>query len=239
MDERYISQINLEQIGSEGQKKLAESSVILIGAGGLGSPVLTYLAAAGVGHIGVIDPDIVSKSNLNRQFLYSEKNIGQPKAKIVKKRLEELNSEIEIINYIEKLTDENAKNILIKYNLVIGAVDSFETRFIINKAIIELGLPYIDGGANGFNGFVIFINPPETPCLNCVFGNKNKNNSTGILGTTAGIIGTLEANLALIWLLGLGNKIKNKILLYDGLRLNIDLIDIKRDKNCLVCGGDF
>jgi len=239
MDDRYTAQTMLHQIGSDGQKKLASASVIIVGAGGLGSPALTYLVAAGVGRVGLIDPDTVSTSNLNRQFLYDESDISQSKAITAKKRLTALNSDIEIIAYEEYVTDDNAETLFAGYDLVLGAVDSYETRFVINRATVARGLPYIDGGVNGFNGCVMFSHPPHTPCLNCVFPNREtKKNPIGVLGTTAGIVGTLQANLALLYLLGQSNPIANKLLLYDGLKMRTDLIDIKRNDLCPVCKGD-
>ena len=237
---RYSRQACIKNIGSEGQKKLKAASVAVVGAGGLGSPALTYLAAAGVGHISIIDFDKVSMSNLNRQFLHAESDIGFPKAVSAKKKLTALNSEIEITSHEETLTNENAKSLLAGCDLVIGAVDSFDTRFIINRASIELNLPYIDGGITGFYGSIIFSQPQKTPCLNCIFPEEKTNKeTTGVLGTTAGVIGTLEANLAILWLICHENKIENKLLLYDGLKMSMDLIDIKRDENCPVCQKDF
>jgi len=238
MDERYSAQTALGQIGPEGQKKLAAASVVVVGAGGLGSPALTYLVAAGVGRVGLIDPDVVSPSNLNRQFLYCESDIGRPKAAAAKERLTALNSEVDIVAHQESLSAENAEALLAGYGLVVGAVDSYDTRLVINKAAASLGLPYIDGGVNGFNGYVAFSHPPETPCLNCVFINRGADKSSpGVLGTTAGVIGALEANLALLWLLGHDNPIRNKLLLYDGARMKTDLAGVSRDKNCPVCGS--
>ena len=236
MDDRYIRQILIPQIGSEGQKKLARSSVFVVGTGGLGSPVLTYLAASGVGRIGLIDSDTVAISNLNRQFLHHSCDIGRSKTDSAREKLSGLNNEIEIIPYHERLTDKNAQALFAGYDLIIGAVDSFETRFVINRACVSLRLPYIDCGINGFSGCVVFSHPPDTPCLGCVFSETaDKKEAIGVLGTTAGLIGTIEANLALLWLLGLPNPAKNKLILYDGLSLSIDRIEIKRNEQCGVC----
>ena len=238
MNERYSRQISIQQIGIEGQEKLSRSSALVVGAGGLGSPALTYLAAAGVGRLGLADSDTVALSNLNRQFLHNSSDIGRAKTDSAKEKLSGLNSEIKIKTYNERLTDQNVKNIIAGYDIIIGAVDSFETRLVINKACVSLRLPYIDGGINGFSGCVIFSNPPETPCLNCVFPKKNeKKEAPGVLGATAGVIGTIEANFALLRLLGLPNPLVNTLLLYDGLRLSFDRIEIKRNENCPVCNA--
>jgi len=242
MDDRYSRQIIIPQIGSEGQKKLARSSVFVAGAGGLGSPALTYLAAAGVGRIGLIDSDTAALSNLNRQFLHNTGDIGRLKAESAGEKLSRLNNKIEIKTFSDRITKENAKNFFSGYDLILGAVDSFETRFVINKACVSLNIPYIDGGINGFSGCVLFSNPPRTPCLNCVFPpaalavkTSAKKETQGALGTTAGITGTIEANIALLYLLDLPNPVENKLLLYDGLRMSFDLIDIKRNEKCDVC----
>jgi adenylyltransferase/sulfurtransferase len=244
MEARYSRQIAIQQIGKEGQKKLASSSVLVVGAGGLGSPALTYLAAAGVGRLGVVDCDTVALSNLNRQFLHNTDDINRPKIESAKEKLTRLNKEIEIITYNERLTSQNAKNIFSGYDIIIGAVDSFETRFEINKTCISLSIPYIDGGINGFSGCVFFSNPPDTPCLNCIFPNmpakkeQQAKFAVGVLGTTAGVIGTIEANIALLFLLDLPNPLENKLLIYDGLRMNIEYIEVEKNDNCKVCGKE-
>jgi adenylyltransferase/sulfurtransferase len=202
----------------------------------LGSPVLTYLCAAGIGKLGIIDSDKVSLDNLNRQFLHNTKDVGRFKTDSCMEKLSDLNDKIKIHARTERLTDDNAKTLFTGYDIVIGAVDSFETRFVINKACVALEIPYIDGGIEGFSGNVFFSNPPKTPCLNCIYPETTEKNETlGTIGTTAGVIGTIEANIAILHFLGLPNPIENKILLYDGLRMNIDHIEIKRSENCPVC----
>jgi len=238
MDDRYSRQISLPQIGPEGQQKLGTGSVIVVGAGGLGSPALTYLVAAGVGRVGIVDADTVSRSNLNRQFLYGDADVGRPKAVAARERLAELNSDVEIVVYESLLTDDNAETLFAGYNLVLGAVDSFDTRAVINRAAVALRIPYVDGGVNGFNGCVMLSHPPQTPCLNCVFPNSSpKKRPTGVLGAIAGVVGAMEANLALLWLLGQHDAAQHRLFLYDGLRMRIDHIEIKHDKGCTVCAG--
>jgi len=237
MTERYARQMLMDQIDLAGQQRLARASVAVVGAGGLGSPALTYLAAAGVGRIGVIDGDTVALTNLNRQFLHGEADMGRPKAASARESLTTLNSTIGIREYNVGLTEQNANTLLAGYDLVLGAVDSFEIRTVINRASISLGIPYIDGGVNGFSGSVLYSHPPDSACLNCVLPLKSsKQKIIGVLGTTAGIIGVTMANVALLKLLGLENPICNKLFLYDGLRMRTDLIDIQRDENCPVCG---
>ncbi|MDR0465035.1 MAG: HesA/MoeB/ThiF family protein [Treponema sp.] len=238
MSERYSRQITIPQIGNEGQKKLARSSVIVAGAGGLGSPALTYLAAAGVGRLGFIDSDTVALSNLNRQFLHNTNDIGKLKTASAKEKLRALNDKIEINSINEHITGDNAAALFSGYDIALGAVDSFETRFVINRACVSLNIPYIDGGINGFSGCVLFSNPPHTPCLSCIFPETAaKKEMPGVFGTTAGITGAIEANIALLYLLGLPNPVENKLLMYDGLRMDFDLIEIKRNEECRVCNG--
>jgi len=236
MDNRYSRQTLIPQIGNDGQKKLAQSSVFVVGAGGLGSPALTCLAAAGIGRIGLTDPDTAALSNLNRQFLHNAGDIGRSKADSALEKLSRLNNEIKIKAFNERITDKNAQTIFAGYDIVIGAVDSFESRFVINRACVSLRIPYIDGGVNGFSGCVMFSYPPHTPCLNCIFPETAaKKNAVGVLGTTTGIIGTIEAHIALLWLLGLPNPLENKLLMYDGLRMDFDHVAIKRNDECQVC----
>ncbi|MCL2856268.1 MAG: HesA/MoeB/ThiF family protein [Oscillospiraceae bacterium] len=237
MNERYARQILLEQIDIAGQHKLEGSSVVVVGAGGLGSPALTYLVAAGLGRIGLIDADVAEPSNLNRQFLHGEADLGRPKAASAREKLAALNSTITINEHDLRLTAQNAKTLLAGYDIVLGAVDSHETRSLINWASFSLGIPYIDGGVNGFSGCVLYSNPPDTPCLNCVLPTKKiSKNATGVLGTTAGMIGVAMANIALLHLLGFENPIKSKLFMYDGQRMCTNLIDIRRDENCPICG---
>ena len=239
MRERYQRQMVIEQIGEKGQQKLADSSVAIIGTGGLGSPILTYLTLAGVGNLSIIDYDKVEQSNLNRQFLHGTKDINTPKVLSAKEKLNAINDEVKIHTHETKLTKENAHDLLKGHDLVIGALDSLETRFIVNETCINLNVPYIDGGVKEFGGYVIFTHPPKTPCFQCIFPQKKgKKESPGILGVTAGTIGTLEADIALLHLLGLPNPLENKLLIYDGLRLSIDLVAIKKDEKCNVCSRE-
>ena len=235
--ERYCRQIIIDKIGKEGQARLQAARVAVIGMGGLGSPILTYLAIAGVGKLTLIDYDCVEMSNLNRQFLHGTKDIGMLKVDSARDKLKGLNHQVEIIPLARKLTKENAKELLVSHDLVMGALDSMETRFIVNEACVSLEIPYIDGGVKEFGGSVIYTNPPETPCYNCVFPKRIGTKETvGVLGATAGIIGALEADVALIHLLGLPNPLENKLLIVDGLRLSMNLVDIVADEKCEICG---
>jgi len=238
MDLRYARQVALPKVGSDGQKRLSNASALVVGAGGLGSPVLTYLAAAGVGRIGVVDEDMVSLSNLNRQFLHTTGDIGRLKVESALQSLTALNGDIRIVPHAEHLEEDNAPDLLEGYDIVLGAVDSFASRAVINRAAAKLNMPYIDGGVSGFSGRILFSHPPHTPCLSCVLPDKSaKKTPDGVLGATAGVIGSMQANLALLWLLDGHNPLQDKMLIYDGWRMSFDLVDIRRNEACPVCGG--
>ena len=238
MHERYKRQIIMDKIGEEGQTKLACSSVAVIGVGGLGSPILTYLALAGVGKLTLVDYDVVEISNLNRQFLHGTQDIGRKKVISAQEKLKALNAQVDIHPLSVKLTRENADTLLAGHDLILGALDSLEARWIVNKACVSLGIPYIDGGVKEFGGQVMFSHPPQTPCLSCIFPSKEgKREAVGILGVTPGIIGGIQADVALIHLLGLPNPLENKILMWDGLRMTLNLVDLIRDEKCEVCQG--
>ena len=227
----------IDKIGEEGQAKLACSSVAVIGVGGLGSPILTYLALAGVGKLTLIDYDKVEISNLNRQFLHGVGDVGREKVASADETLKALNPKVKVHPISVEVTQDNAYQLLAEHDLVIGALDSLEARFVANKTCAKLGIPYVDGGVKEFGGRVMFSNPPETNCFNCVFPpRKKEQEATGVLGVTAGIIGTIQADVALIHLLGLPNPLLNKLLVFDGLRLSMNLVDVVRDENCEVCG---
>jgi adenylyltransferase/sulfurtransferase len=227
----------IDKIGEEGQAKLACASVAVIGAGGLGSPILMYLAASGVGRLTLIDNDVVELSNLNRQLLHSNKDIGVQKVVSAKRKLVALNPEIIIRPLAVELTKDNARELLAEQDLVIGALDSLETRFVVSETCVNLGIPYLDGGVKEFGGMVVFSNPPKTPCFNCLFPKKKSGKETiGVIGVTAGIVGTIQADVALIYLLGLPNPLQKKLLIFDGLRLSMNLVDVVTDEECEVCG---
>jgi len=232
MKERYIRQIMLEEVGEEGQEKLKNGKVLVVGAGGLGSPVLTYLACAGVGYIRVIDYDHVSESNLNRQFLYGSNDIGKNKAKTAKEYLSIKNPEITIEAIEEKITEENVNRFLEEMDIVVDCVDNVKTRLIMNKACMKKDIPLIEGGVEGFYGFATMITR-NSPCLECMGYNDNKTNRVSpVIGVTAGIIGLFEANECIRWLLGLETDLLGKYLQYNGEKLTIKKINVKINPEC-------
>ena len=230
--ERYKRQISMPQIGAEGQKLLQKSTVAVVGAGGLGAPVLTYLAAAGVGNIRIIDKDIVEESNLNRQFLYSAEDIGRKKAEAAKEKLEKQNPQIKVTAFSDAFTEENGRELLKCADVVVDCVDSVKTRISVNKICLLLRIPLVEGGIYGFYGYVtsVFQN---SPCLECM-GNTKEMEQKEIpsLGAAAGVVGSLQAVEALKILLGKGEPFYGRLLQYDGLDGSFDEIKVEKKKDC-------
>lgn len=214
---RYDRQIILPEIGEEGQRKLQKAKVLIVGVGGLGSPIALYLAGAGVGYIGLVDDDVVSISNLQRQVLYSEKELGKPKAVCAAERLSALNSEIKVAHYPTRLTENNARDIIREYDMVVDGCDNFTTRYLINDICIEQGKPYIYGAICGFEGQVSVFN----------YGNRKKSYRDlypdeeemkrmppppkGVMGITPAVVGSIEATEVLKIICGFGNVLAGEL----------------------------
>ena len=233
---RYERQIIIPGFGEKAQEKLSRASVVILGLGGLGSVVSTYLTAAGIGYIRLIDRDMVEESNLNRQILYDEKDIGRWKAKIAEKKLKSMNSGIEIEGLSEEINDSNIYDLIGDVDLVVDCLDNFETRFIVNKAIVDLDKPMIHGACRGFSGQVTTIIPRKTPCLRCIFRGNIYGKDKSIIGTTAGVIGLIEATEAIKYVTKIGNLLAGTMLVYDARDLVFEKIEIERDPECEVCG---
>ena len=230
--ERYERQKMLTQIGSIGQDRLKSARVTVVGAGGLGSPVLTYLTMAGVGYIRVIDHDTVSLSNLNRQFLHIETGLGSKKAESARERLRHLNSELQIEAISEKLTEKNVFSLFENSDVVIDCVDHIGTRLIVNEACLEMGIPLVEGGISGFYGFVTAIDR-EHACLCCLgYDKKAKEPEVPALGATAGVIGSLQAMECLKIILKCGDILFGRMLQYDGLECCFDEIPVRKREDC-------
>lgn len=238
MQEQYSRQIRIPEIGEAGQKRLNNSSVLVVGAGGLGTTVLYSLAGAGVGKIGIVDDDVVDISNLNRQFLYGRQDIGSHKSMLAQNRLQELNPDIKLTSYTFRFTEDNAQILLDGYDLVVLAVDNLATRLLVNRACYQRKISLVDGGIDGLRGYVTAIQVDETPCLQCILGdNGNKGNTkSGSLGSVVAVISSLEANLAILLLLGKPNPLSSKLLYFDALNMSFDEIFYKKNKTCKVCG---
>jgi len=244
--ERYSRQLHIPEWGEAQQKKLHTSRVTVVGAGGLGSPVLSYLTAAGVGHLHIVDNDSVSLSNLNRQVLYTEQDIGSDKAKRAAEKLSSLNSEVNISGKTAKLNAENAKTLLADSDVLVDCLDNYAARFIMNKFAVFHQVPLIHAGIHGFNGQLTTILPGTTPCLQCIFagfqeesrGGSDQKPPTPALGAVVGIIGGLQALEAIKIITGIGELFTHRLLIFDGINGTFDEMEIKRDENCEICGRE-
>ncbi len=237
-EERYQRQLLLTEIGRAGQEQLARASVLVIGAGGLGSPVLLYLAAAGVGHIGIADGDSVSLSNLNRQVLYGTEDVDKPKAQCAAQALSRLDNALDVRAIPFMLNDENAKKIVTGYDAAVFCLDSIASRRIANRACVEAGVPFVEAGVNSFSGVVVTVIPGETACYDCLYNDVQPISETvPVLGAMAGLIGSMQALCVVRLLLGQQDPSRGALLFMDGKNMTIERIPIQKNPACPVCGG--
>jgi adenylyltransferase/sulfurtransferase len=239
---RYSRHILLPEVGGKGQKKIAQSSVLIVGAGGLGSPAGLYLAAAGVGTLGFIDHDVVDLSNLQRQVLHHTPDVGRSKLRSAKEKIEALNPDVRVVLHEDRLSAKNALDIVRDYAVVIDGVDNFPTKFLINDACFFAGKPLVHGGILRFDGRVFTIVPHQSACYRCVFkeppppGLVASCQEAGVLGVLAGIIGTIQGTEALKLILGIGRVLTDRMLDFDLRRTAFREIRIRRNPNCALCG---
>src|SRR6184192_3942124 len=240
--QRYSRHLLIPEVGEAGQHKLLKSKALLIGAGGLGSPAAFYLAAAGVGTLGIVDSDVVDATNLQRQILHSTERIGEPKADSAKATLEALNPDVKIVGYQERLTSENIDRILSEYDVVVDGADNFPTRYLLNDASVKHNKPVVHGSIYRFEGQVTVFKPHEGPCYRCLFPTPPPPELApscaegGVLGVLPGVIGSLQANEALKLALGIGEPLVGRLLLFDALSAEFNEMKLRRDPNCPVCG---
>jgi molybdopterin/thiamine biosynthesis adenylyltransferase/rhodanese-related sulfurtransferase len=241
--QRYSRHLLIPEVGEAGQHKLLRSKVLLIGAGGLGSPAAYYLAAAGVGQLGIVDSDVVDQTNLQRQILHSMERLGTPKAESAKQTLEALNPDVKVVTYQERLTSENIDRILPEYDVVIDGADNFPTRYLLNDASIKWKKPVVHGSIYRFEGQVTVFKPFEGPCYRCLFPTPPPPElapscaEAGVLGVLPGVIGTLQANEAIKLLLNIGEPLVGRYLLFDALDTSFREVKLRRDPACPVCGA--
>jgi len=247
--DRYARHIILKEIGGPGQKKLFKSKVLVIGAGGLGSPVLMYLAAAGVGTIGIVDDDGVSLSNLQRQIIHSSENIGQAKTLSAKEALLKINPDTKIILHQIRLTKENACGLIKDYDIVADGCDNFETRLAVNAACFKEKVPLVSAALMKFDGQLATFRPDDIgpdgnplPCYQCLVPQAPQIDGqtcaeVGILGTIAGVMGTLQATEVIKEILGIGDSLAGKLMLYNGLDATFKTIKLPKDPACPCCSG--
>lgn len=240
--ERYSRQIILPDVGGKGQEKLLNGKVLIIGAGGLGSPAALYLASAGVGKLGIVDSDAVELNNLQRQIVHSTKTVGRPKVESAKERLNAINPDVKVISYNLRITSDNIMDIIKDYDVVIDGSDNFPTRFLVNDACVIAKRPLSHGGIFRFDGQAITILPGESTCYRCLFpeppppGLVPSCQEAGILGAVAGIIGTIQANEALKYILGIGGLLAGRLLIFNALDSSFRQVNVPRDPDCPVCG---
>jgi molybdopterin/thiamine biosynthesis adenylyltransferase/rhodanese-related sulfurtransferase len=239
---RYSRHFLLPEVGEEGQAKLLQAKVLMVGAGGLGSPSAYYLAAAGVGTLGIIDNDVVDISNLQRQILHANDRVGMPKVESAKKTLEGLNPDVKVIPYQAKLTSENIMDILKDYDLVIDGCDNFPTRYLVNDACVLTGKPNVHGSIFQFEGQATVFYPGKGPCYRCLYPEPPPAEmapscaEAGVLGVLPGLIGVIEALEAVKLILGKGESLVGRLLHFNTLTMEINTLKLRRDPNCPMCG---
>ncbi len=243
--ERYARHLVLDEVGDEGQQKLLAARVLMVGAGGLGSPLLLYLAAAGVGTLGIVDDDAVDLSNLQRQIVHPTENIGLPKVESARQTLHHVNPEVKVETHAARLTEANAATLIGAYDLVADGSDNFATRYLVNDTCFALRKPLVGAALSPFDGqlstFKAYLGPPH-PCYRCLFRDPPPPDSVprcetaGILGAIAGVMGTLQATEVLKEILGIGESLSGTLLVYDALRGAFHNIKLPRDPDCPTCG---
>jgi sulfur-carrier protein adenylyltransferase/sulfurtransferase len=239
---RYARHLTLPDVGVEGQRRLKAGRVLLVGAGGLGSPAAMYLAAAGVGTLGIVDHDVVDLTNLQRQILHGTAYVGQPKVRSAADRLDDLNPHVRVVPLDLRLSSANARRIIRDYDIVVDGSDNFPTRYLVNDACVLEGRPLVYGSIFRFEGQVSLFHPPAGPCYRCLFAEPPAPDAVpscaegGVLGVLPGIIGSLQALEAIKWIVGAGQSLLGRLLLFDALKLRFREIALRRDPACPVCG---
>lgn len=242
--QRYARHISLPEMGIEGQERLRAGRVLVVGAGGLGSPASLYLAAAGVGTIGLVEFDRLDVSNLQRQILFDTPSIGKPKIESAARRLRELNPSVDVVMHELRLTSSNALEVLRPYDVVIDASDNFPTRYLVNDACVLLGKPNVYGSIFRFVGQASVFNPPHGPCYRCMYpqppppGLVPSCEEGGVLGVVPGLVGVIQASETIKLLLGKGDPLVGRMLLVDLMRMSFRELRVPRNPDCVVCGPD-
>ena len=234
--QRYDRQIMIPGIGEIGQEKLKKARVVIAGSGGLGSPISFYLTAAGVGTLRIIDNDRVELSNLNRQILHWDKDIGKAKATSAHEKLTQLNKNV-MIETIDTIIDEtNVSKLVAGFDVIVDAMDNMPTRYLLNKAAIEHRIPFVHGAVSGLEGRAMTIIPGKSACIRCLYHATPPKKKFPVLGTTPAIIGTIQATEVVKYLTGIGTLLTNRLLIYDGLNMKFTELSVVRNPNCEHCG---
>ncbi len=234
--ERYGRQIIIGGFGEEGQEKLKRTKVFIAGTGGLGSPVSIYLVAAGVGMVRIVDHDKVELSNLNRQILHWDEDIGKKKIDSASGKLKKLNQDVKIEAVEEMITEANVLQLVADFDLIIDAMDNLPARYVLNKAALERNIPFFHGAVYGFEGRAMTIIPGQTACLKCVYrGRVTPQEKFPVIGVTPAVIGCIKATEVLKYIVGIGALLTDRLLVYDGLSLKVTEFKVKKDPNCEHC----
>lgn len=242
--ERYSRHIILKEVGGKGQKKLLDGKVMVIGAGGLGAPIALYLAAAGVGTIGIADADVVDLSNLQRQVIHFTPDVGKPKVESAREKMEAINPDVRVRTYQEWISAANIARIIADYDFVIDGTDNFAAKFLVNDACVLAGTPYSHGGILQFDGQTLTVKPGESPCYRCIFPAPPPKDviptcaRAGVIGVLPGVLGTIQATEAIKYLLGQGDLLTSRLLTYNALRMRFREVPVKKSARCPVCGDN-
>lgn len=234
--ERYKRHILLEGVGADGQLKLLNAKVLVVGTGGLGSPVALYLAAAGVGTIGLVDADVVSLSNLQRQVIHFSSNLGEPKVLSAARKLKEVNPDVDLNTYPFMLSSANAEALFADYDFVVDCTDNFDTKFLINDVCVRLQKPFCHGAILKFTGEV-FTYVPGSACYRCLYGEPDKSVVDGVFGAIAGMCGTIQAAEVLKYFTGVGQLLTNRLLSFNALSMRQRVLNFEKNESCPVCGA--
>jgi molybdopterin/thiamine biosynthesis adenylyltransferase len=240
--ERYSRHIMLKVVGGKGQERLLNGKILIVGVGGLGSPIALYLAAAGVGTIGIADADEVELSNLQRQIIHHTMDIGRGKVISAKEKMEAMNPDIKVNTYQKRINSGNIKAIIEEYDFIIDATDNFASKFLINDACVLSGIPFSHGGVLQFDGQTITVKPGNSPCYRCIFPTPPPDNliptcsQAGVMGVIPAVIGSIQATEAIKYLLGTGELLTGRLLIYDALHMKFREVRIRKNPGCPVCG---
>jgi molybdopterin/thiamine biosynthesis adenylyltransferase len=232
---RYGRQIMIPQIGEKGQEKLKRAKVFIGGAGGLGCPVSIYLAAAGVGHLRIVDHDTVDLTNLNRQVAHWTPDVGRRKVDSAQEKLNKLNPNVSVENLSVTISEKNASELVSGFDLIVDAMDNLPTRYLLNKTAIQQGIPFVHGAVNGFEGRAMTVIPGKTACLRCLYRGSVPESKFPVIGVTPAVIACIQATEVIKYLVGIGDLLANRLLAYDGLNLKFTEFKVQRNPQCEHC----
>jgi adenylyltransferase/sulfurtransferase len=234
--QRYDRQIIIPGVGEAGQEKLKKARVVIAGTGGLGSPISFYLAAAGLGTLRIIDNDKVELSNLNRQILHWDKDIGKEKAKSARQKLSQFNKNVKIETINTTIDETNISSLVEGFDVIVDAMDNMPTRFLLNQAAIKHKIPFVHGAVSGLEGRAMTIIPGKSACIRCIYHGTPPKTKFPVLGTTPAIIGAIQATEVIKYITGIGTLLTNRLLIYDGLNMKFSELNVVRNTNCEHCG---